>query len=700
MNKNSLFVVKAPEPLSSEVQLDYFKRLRNGDLSVREELINHNINLVIHVVKTRFYDTQYDMNDLVSEGIIGLMTAVDTFDYDITPKFSTYAVKVIENQILMLLRKPNKKNISLEETLYTKNEKNGLTLGDTLRDKNVDLEEEHLSKDLSQIIIKLIDEIEDERERDIVKQTFGFGCERVSQSVLAEKYKVRQPTISRILSKSIRIIAYKLERMDLIEIPSKQRERLNFDELIELIEKNKVKINIPQVDNKTNKRFRTIYEYFEEFSHEEVDEAISYLNPRDERILFLRFGGDFNNPVVSEEWNSFVRSSFYKHVIPKIREILLAIKEKDDSIKTLRAYRNNMTLFELFNTYTRDEIIKAVSMLDSDDERLIYLKYGDNLDQRTTSSNLTEKERIRVSNNIKRKLEKILYKNRVEPNSCIKRFGNRIVTIKLIYEYFPESSHEEVDYAISLLSDDEKKVIWLRYGDDLNNPATSKDFTEEEANKLYRLIIPKIKRRLNRIKNGKELKETKTFYSFFEGYNKEEVNEVIEKLTPEEREIIYLKYGYDLENTSNVKKLDKGMMRMLNASIVPKIRVRLLRNRKNNGEEIPVKKVVEKQAKEIKTIDKEDYIKLVNFLKNSNISEVFDIVDPRDIIIISLRFGFVQNRCYSVEEISKFLLISEKEVVESIKKTLLTYKNRINTSINDAITQATNELRLKQKQEE
>lgn len=700
MNKNSLFVVKAPEPLPSDVQLDYFKRLRNGDLSVREELINHNINLVIHVVKTRFYDTQYDMNDLVSEGIIGLMTAVDTFDYDITPKFSTYAVKVIENQILMLLRKPDKKNISLEETLYTKNEENGLTLGDTLRDKNVDLEEEHLSKDLSQIIIKLIDEIEDERERDIVRESFGFGCERVSQRVLAEKYKVRQPTISRILSKSIRIIAYKLELMDLIEIPSKQRERLNFDELIELIEKNKVKINIPQVENKTNKRFRTIYEYFEEFSHEEVDEAISYLNPRDERILFLRFGGDFNNPVVSEEWNSSVRSSFYNHVIPKIREILHAIKEKDDSIKTLRAYRNNMTLFELFNTYTRDEIIKAVSMLDSDDERLIYLKYGDNLDQRTTSSNLTEKERIRVSNNIKRKLEKILYKNRVEPNSCIKRFGNRIVTIKLIYEYFPESSHEDVDYVISLLSDDEKKVIWLRYGDDLNNPATSKDFTEEEANKLYRLIIPKIKRRLNRIKNGKELKETRTFYSFFEGYNKEEVNEVIEKLTPEEREIIYLKYGYDLENTSNVKKLDKGMMRMLNASIVPKIRVRLLRNRKNNGEEIPVKKAVEKQAKEIKTIDKEDYIKLVNFLKNSNISEVFDIVDPRDIIIISLRFGFVQNRCYSVEEISKFLLISEKEVVESIKKTLLTYKNRINTSINDAITQATNELRLKQKQEE
>ena len=396
MNKNSLFVVKAPEPLSSEVQLEYFKRLRNGDLSVREELINHNINLVIHVVKTRFYDTQYDMNDLVSEGIIGLMTAVDTFDYDITPKFSTYAVKVIENQILMLLRKPDKKNISLEETLYTKNEENGLTLGDTLRDKNVDLEEEHLSKDLSQIIIKLIDEIEDERERDIVRESFGFGCERVSQSVLAEKYKVRQPTISRILSKSIRIIAYKLERMDLIEIPSKQRERLNFDELIELIEKNKVKINIPQVDNKTNKRFRTIYEYFEKFSHEEVDEAISYLNPRDERILFLRFGSDFNNPVVSEEWNSSVRSSFYNHVIPKIREILLAIKEKDDSIKTLRAYRNNMTLFELFNTYTRDEIIKAVSMLDSDDERLIYLKYGDNLDQRTTSSNLTEKERIRA----------------------------------------------------------------------------------------------------------------------------------------------------------------------------------------------------------------------------------------------------------------------------------------------------------------
>lgn len=698
MNKNSLFVVKAPDPLSSKVQLEYFKRLRDGDLSVREELINHNISLVINVVKTRFSDTRYDMEELVSEGIIGLMTAVDTFDYDITPKFSTYAVKVIENQILMLLRKPERKNISLEENLHTSNDANTLTLGDTISDKSVDLEKEHLSKDLSEVIIKLIDEIEDDRERDIVKQTFGFGCERVPQRVLAEKYKVRQPTISRALNKSIRIIAYKLESMGLIDIPSKQREKLNFDELLELIEKDKVKVSVPQEENK-NKRFKDIYEYFEEFSHEEVDEAIGYLNPKDKRILFLRYGNDFNNSAVSDEWNSVVANTFYKYVIPKIRKILVEIKakEKDDSIKTVRAYHNNMTLFERFNTYTREEVIKAVSELDPEDERLIYLKYGDNLDSRTASPKLTEKERIRVSTNINHKLEKRLYQNRIDPNSSRKRVGNRI--IKLIYEFFPESSREEVDYMISLLSEEEKKIIWLRYGDDLDNPVTSEEFNKKAANRLYRLIIPKIARMINNKRDGKVIKEAKTFYSYFEGYTHEEVNTAIMELTPEEREIIYLKYGYDLENTSNVKKIDKGMMRMFNASIVPKIRVRLLRKRKLNGESIPVKKE-EKQTKEIKTIDKEDYIKLVNFLRNSNISEVFDMVDPRDVIIISLRFGFVQDRCYSVEEISKFLLISEKEVVESIKKTLQSYRSKINNSIDDAIVQATNELRLIQKDEE
>lgn len=526
MNKNSLFVVKAPESLSSEVQLEYFKRLRNGDLSVREELINHNINLVIHVVKTRFYDTQYDMNDLVSEGIIGLMTAVDTFDYDITPKFSTYAVKVIENQILMLLRKPDKKNISLEETLYTKNEENGLTLGDTLRDKNVDLEEEHLSKDLSQIIIKLIDEIEDERERDIVKQTFGFGCERVSQRVLAEKYKVRQPTISRILSKSIRIIAYKLERMDLIEIPSKQRERLNFDELIELIEKNKVKINIPQVDNKTNKRFRTIYEIFKEFSHEEVDYVITLLPEDTKHLLYDRYGNDLDNPNTDNVISGLNYQRFYSSLLPKMRRLLKTRKSD-----------------------------KEVSIING---------------------------------------------------RCVKAY-------KTIYELFEEYSHEEIDAAVSELNEEELRIVHLKYGNDLKNTIKDDSLTKEESKYYYAVIKNKIK-------------------------------------------------------------------------------TRLVRNRKNKENNLPSKSVMvyndsENELNNLMT--KDDYIKVVSFLKKMNAREMFRLVNPQDLIITSLRFGYVEDKYYSIKAISKFLGITEREVLESIKRTLdffnskssemkLTYKEKDN----------------------
>lgn len=861
MDRKNIFVIEAPKALPEDVQLAYFKRLRKGDLSVREELINHNIKLVIHIVMNKFYNTSYDMDDLVSEGIIGLMNAVDTFDYDITPKFSTYAVKVIENQILMLLRKPDKKNISLEETLYTKNEENGLTLGDTLRDKNVDLEEKHLSKDLSQIIIKLIDEIEDERERDIVKQTFGFGCERVSQSVLAEKYKVRQPTISRILSKSIRIIAYKLERMDLIEIPSKQRERLNFDELIELIEKNKVKINISQVDNKTNKRFRTIYEYFEEFSHEEVDKAVRYLNPKDLKLLHLKYGDKLDNPYSLIDGSSRESITIYAQIVPRVHKILRILKEQKENNTSETIYVNgrHKTLFEVFSEYSKDEIIKAVGELKPEDERIIYLMYGDNLDSRNPSSELTEKERNRANTSIKKILKQILEYNRSPEAFKVLNGVGYQRKIKTIYEVFSDCTRDEVNYAITLLPEDMKHMLFLRYGYDLDIPYSSEEYNTDISRKINAAVFPRMRRMIMKVRDGKEIilskdtfrsRDTKTIYEILSSYSREEIDEVISELDDEERKIVnlkndknnklspsefdmfydmvlpkiknilkdrnkkggrrvrtiyeifkefsheevdyvitllpedtrhllyerygndldypntdnvisglnyqrfyssllpkmrrllktrksdkevsiingrcvkayktiyelfeeysheeidaavselneeelrivHLKYGNDLKNTIKDDSLTKEESKYYYAVIKNKIKTRLVRNRKNKENNLPSKSVMVYNDSENglnNLMTKDDYIKVVSFLKKMNAREMFRLVNPQDLIITSLRFGYVEDKYYSIKAISKFLGITEREVLESIKRTLdffnskssemkLTYKEKDN----------------------
>ena len=78
-----------------------------GNLKVRQEIIDHTMPLVIHIAK-RYSNDYYEIEDLISIGAIGLIKAVDTFNIDKGIKFTTYAGRCIENEILMDYRKNTK----------------------------------------------------------------------------------------------------------------------------------------------------------------------------------------------------------------------------------------------------------------------------------------------------------------------------------------------------------------------------------------------------------------------------------------------------------------------------------------------------------------------------------------------------------------------------------------------------------------
>ena len=88
-----------PKPLTAREEIETFAALRAGDGSAREKLIRHNLRLVAHVAK-KYYAQPGDQEDLISIGTIGLMKAVDTFDSTRKARFSTYASRCIENEIL------------------------------------------------------------------------------------------------------------------------------------------------------------------------------------------------------------------------------------------------------------------------------------------------------------------------------------------------------------------------------------------------------------------------------------------------------------------------------------------------------------------------------------------------------------------------------------------------------------------------
>lgn len=84
------------KPLTAGEEREYLKLCNEGDEEAKSVLIERNLRLVAHVIKKYQY-TDYDMEDLLSVGTIGLIKAVNTFKADRGSRLATYAAKCVEN---------------------------------------------------------------------------------------------------------------------------------------------------------------------------------------------------------------------------------------------------------------------------------------------------------------------------------------------------------------------------------------------------------------------------------------------------------------------------------------------------------------------------------------------------------------------------------------------------------------------------
>ena len=289
-----------------------------------------------------------------------------------------------------------------------------------------------------------------------------------------------------------------------------------------------------------------------------------------------------DNTDIVNEWLAKERLQIIREAVEKLPE------QGREIIKLYFGFYNN-------KTYTQNEISRILSISQSEVSKKIKLFLSDL--------------------NVTLYNEGVIEKNYFENRSRNKR--ERIVSkikVKSIYEHFSSYEKEQVDAALEELTDEEKRLIALRYGDNLENPISNK-MDPKEINAFYYKLLGKMKKKLALAElfktqefidktseystdekvvkalnegyidgnhcslstiakfldiekdeaakllekvetldaNGKEKsvktnRTVKSIYEYFSSYTKEQINSVLEELTDEEKRLITLRYGEDLEN--------------------------------------------------------------------------------------------------------------------------------------------------------
>ncbi|DAB20444.1 TPA: hypothetical protein CPT85_10015, partial [Candidatus Gastranaerophilales bacterium HUM_21] len=226
IRKISSIAVLSPEEEKQIAQIAK-EGSEKDSLKAKQQLVQENLKLVVNIARKTVQVSHLPMIDLIQEGNLGLMVAVEKFDYKLGYRFSTYAAwwikqaifKAISEQshcvkipvyIQETLSKFSKVKSSLEQKYntqvknedvaktmnisaekidmflgaYTKsismdsayelNSGSEVTLSDILEDPNAsvyaDAEYENLKKDIETVVSKL-----KEREQAVVKMRFGLG---------------------------------------------------------------------------------------------------------------------------------------------------------------------------------------------------------------------------------------------------------------------------------------------------------------------------------------------------------------------------------------------------------------------------------------------------------------------------------------------------------------------------------------------
>lgn len=199
------------KPMSPYEEREALARMKEGDETARQELIERNMRLIAHIAR-KYKVPGCTFDDLISIGAIGLIKAVRSYDPDAGTSLSTYAARCIENEILMSLRHSRKQqnDISLDEPLGTDSDGNTVSFSDLLGTPP-DLVEDEVRRRVTLDMLQKVLPTLPERERRVLMMRYGIGDGIVHpQHEIADQLGISRSYVSRVEKHAIELIRDKL----------------------------------------------------------------------------------------------------------------------------------------------------------------------------------------------------------------------------------------------------------------------------------------------------------------------------------------------------------------------------------------------------------------------------------------------------------------------------------------------------------
>lgn len=483
-----------------------------------------------------------------------------------------------------------------------------------------------------------------------------------------------------------------------------------------------------------NSRQVTIYELLKTERKDLVEQIISELDTEDRTLLERRYGKDLENPVLCDDWKYNDTKNFYSQLIPKMQDMLknketeeipilddkmvneevpisgkelleeehlkteIDIKELKVTEKEKRG-RKPQTIYQLLKTDDKELVNELINSLSEDEKKLFWRRNGKDLNNPTSSDDWASEDAFKFRDKVIKKMRRML----------ITKQNGEVSKYLSIYQLLNTDDDILIQKVLSKLKPKEQELFWKRNGNDLNNPMPSDDYTYLDEDRFNVNLVVKMRK----IMNEEKLKQNEDIspeildindVEFKTDNSEKGLENITEEImeTEEKQETIEIK----LNDNNALPYFDKVLRKLsIKEAVIASLKLVLNFSTDDiskflNIETKEIKNIVKNSLISYKTyfthyvdslieesenpilVEEKDYIKAIN---NLSFGELLDRLPLKDTIIVCLSLGLVNEKMYSVDEISNFLLITREEVIKMNKNALLVYKQIINDNINNLI---------------